>query len=61
MQSDMSENESVVDFGHIETLFLVEDPTKRLQAVDSSQTLRRKKESAEVITRLQNNFILFNL
>ena len=39
-------NDDIVDFTNIEELFLVEDPTK--EKMSGSQTMKRKKESAEV-------------
>ena len=45
-------NEQLIDFSNVEKLFLVEDPTKKSQSADGSQTLKKKKESNEVTCSL---------
>lgn len=45
-------NDSLVDFSNIEELFVIEDPTKAAsKQADGAQTLKRKKESNEVVMR----------
>lgn len=41
-------NERLIDFSKVEKLFLVEDPRKKTDPTDGTQTMKKKKESNEV-------------